>query len=104
MTQKNKDEDFTYAELIEYEELIGESFEEIDNSKKPRLKKLATLGWIRAKRENPGLKFATYIDETEAEQIFKDATGFTGEEAEDEEKKSESVSEKPARKTKQDSV
>lgn len=95
-----REDDFTYSELIEYEELIGEPFQAIDDDKKPRLKKLATLGWLRAKRETPGLKFSTYIDETDAEQIFKDAVG--GDDTE--EAKKETNSEKPERKPKQDSA
>ncbi|AOZ63674.1 hypothetical protein SEA_WEASELS2_85 [Rhodococcus phage Weasels2] len=74
------DEDFTYAELVEYEDLAGEPLDALNDSERPRLKKIAYLGWIRAKRSNPGVKFQEYINETPAEKIMKDAFGEQTEE------------------------
>ena len=70
-----KEDDFTYAELIEYEDLAGEPLDALNDSDRPRLKKIAYLGWIRAKRANEALKFTEYVNETSAEQIMKDAFG-----------------------------
>jgi len=96
----NRDDDFTYAELIEYEDLAGESVDELKNEEKPRLKKIAYLGWIRAKRENQALSFVDYINNTEAEQIVKDAFGSP----ETDEEKKETNSDKPVRNAKRGSV
>ncbi len=87
--KKNKDDDFTYKELMEYERLIGEPLDEINNDEKPRLAKIATLGWLRAKRVND-VSFDDYVENTDADQIVIDAFG-----EQTEEKKEKTTSEKP---------
>ncbi|AWN04113.1 tail assembly chaperone [Rhodococcus phage Peregrin] len=74
------DDDFTYAELVEYEDLAGEPLDALNDSDRPRLKKIAYLGWIRAKRTQKGISFQDYIENTDATRIMADAFGEQSEE------------------------
>lgn len=86
--KKSKDDDFTYKELMEYERIIREPLDAINDSTQPRLLKIATLGWLRAKRVND-CTFDDYVENTDADQIVKDAFG-----EQTEEKKEKTTSEK----------
>lgn len=78
---KKRDDDFTPAEMIEYETIVREPLSEIENGDKPRLKKFATLGWLRARRENPDLTIDQYIAGAKSfDEIMKDAFGDQSEE------------------------
>lgn len=96
----SKYDDFTYAELIDYEDYTGESIDELQNEDKPRLKKIAYLGFIRAKREDQNLRFDDYIKKYSADEIVKDAFGV----AETDEEKKETNSDKPVRSAKRGSA
>ncbi|AWN03923.1 tail assembly chaperone [Rhodococcus phage Peregrin] len=78
------DDDFTYAELVEYEDLAGEPLDALNDSDRPRLKKIAYLGWIRAKRTQKGISFQDYIENTDATRIMADAFGEQSEEKKEE--------------------
>lgn len=78
---RKKDDDFTPRELIRYEQTFREPIGDIQNDEKPRLEKIAFLGWIKCLREDPDLKFDDYLDAAESlEQIQKDAFGDTSDE------------------------
>lgn len=116
MTSKN--DPLTVAEMIEFEKLTNLSFETINEifakeNKTPRLNTLATLGWIHARRENVGLSFKKYIDETDFSDMITDAFGESEEAPENaseevkeaaEEVKKEKPSSARAQRVKPDSV
>ena len=107
--QLKKTDPLTFADLIEYEDMTGDSFDnlqELIQDKKPKYKNIAILGHLRAKREEPDLKFSDYIVERTGDEIVKDAFGDLtedGEMAEGEEKKEAKSSERGTRQ-KQDSA
>lgn len=108
----------TVKEMIEFETLTNLSFETVNEifastNKTPRLKTLAILGWIHAKRDDKALKFDKYLDETEFSDMIVDAFGPNDEAPENaseeekeaaEEVKKETTSRGRAQRPKQDSV
>lgn len=56
------DKDFSYEELQEYEAKFNEPFEDIFDTSKPQVEKVAYLGYICARRDEPELSFDDYLD------------------------------------------
>ncbi len=74
----SKTDPLTFADIIEYEDLTGDSFDNLQDlitDKKPKYKNIAYIGWMRARREDPALKFGDYIVDTTGDEIVKDAFG-----------------------------
>lgn len=74
--KRDKDADFTPKELIKYENTFGEPIGDIQNDEKPRIKKIAYLGWLKCVREDPDLTWDDYLDNLDSlEQAQRDAFG-----------------------------
>lgn len=73
---RSKDDDFTPRELIEYENLFKEPIGEIENEEKPRIEKIAYLGFMKCRRLDETLSWNDYLDGLDSlEQASKDAFG-----------------------------
>ena len=82
--KKDKDEDFTLKEMIEYERVFGEPLSAVTDDSKPRIKKIVYLGYMKRRRENPKLEFEEYQDlGLSLEEVQKDAFGDTSSDDED---------------------
>lgn len=76
-----RDENFSTREMIEYENNFREPFSEIQNADKPRIEKIAFLGFLKKRREVPDLTFKKYLeDDPSIDQIQIDAFGEQEEE------------------------
>lgn len=84
----NKTLDYTMEEMMEWEDLTEQPFESLQDATKPRMQKIAFLGHIVAKRDNPKLKFQDYIKGKSLTDVMKDAFGDLDEEEKKEEKTS----------------
>lgn len=74
------DNDFTVAEVIEYERKFQETLEDLSDEETPNAEKVAYLGFMRCRRENPDLAFEDYVDNTTPRQAQVDAFGDNTEE------------------------
>lgn len=74
---KNEErEGFTLREMIEYETLFKEPLSDITKDDRPRMKKIAYLGFIKKRREDKDLTFDKYLDAgISADQAVVDAFG-----------------------------
>lgn len=73
---RSKEDEFTPRELIEYENLFKEPIGEIENDEKPRIEKIAYLGYLKCRRLDDSLTFNDYLDGLDSlEQASKDAFG-----------------------------
>lgn len=90
MTDKRtKNDPLSMKETIEFEKYTGESVEDFwdkaEREGRPRMNLLATMAWLRVRREEPGLSYEDYIDRSSLNDVLKDM----GNEDEEEEKKEE---------------
>ena len=84
MTHLRKiDNDFTVSEVIEYERKFHETLEELSDEENPNAEKVAYLGYMRCRREDPELDFDDYLENTTVRQAQKDAFGPQQEETVD---------------------
>lgn len=56
------DRGFSFEELLEYENHFNEPFEDIFDNSKPQVEKVAYLGYICTRRDEPELTFDEYLD------------------------------------------
>jgi hypothetical protein len=81
MTGRRKiDNDFALSEVIEYERQFQELLEDLSDEESPQTEKVAYLGFMRCRREDPDLTFDEYISVTTARQAQIDAFGAGQEE------------------------
>lgn len=78
---KNREDEFTLKEMIEYERVFGEPLGAVTDDSKPRIKKIVYLGFMKRRRDNAKLEFEDYLDlNLSLEEVQKDAFGDTEEE------------------------
>ena len=77
--KRTKNDPLSMKETIEFEKYTGESVEDFwdkaEREGRPRMYLLATMAWIKVRREEEGLSYEDYIDRSSIEDVLKDIGG-----------------------------
>jgi len=92
--KRSKNDPLSMKETIEFETVtrtsVEDFWEKAGREDRPRMELLATMAWIRVKREEEGLKFEDYVDRSSLQDVLDDIGGDSEDEEEKKEVKSSS--------------